>query len=113
MKNLVFLILFIVPLISMAQTNQEKSSKYLADRLRDSLSLNGKQYQELFKINLALEEQKKNARSMDDQIDVKRKRVQKIENTRDSLYATILNTKQFEAYKSRKSSLLNVIMPSK
>lgn len=113
MKNIIIVVLFIAPLSIMAQTNQEKSSKYLADRLRDSLSLNGKQYQELFKINLSLEEQKKNVRSMDDQIDNKRKRVQKIENSRDSLYATILNAKQFESYKNRKSSLLNVIMPNK
>ena len=49
MKNIIILVLFIVPLSSMAQTNQEKSSKYLAERLRDSLSLTEKEYQELFK----------------------------------------------------------------
>jgi len=113
MKNILILLLFIVPLSSMAQTNQEKSSKYLAERLRDSLSLTEKEYQELFKINLILEEQKKNARSMNEDILIKTKKVQKIENSRDSLYAIILNPKQLEAYKHRKSSLLNVIMPNK
>jgi len=113
MKNILILLLFIVPLSSMAQTNQEKSSKYLAERLRDSLTLTEKEYQELFKINLILEEQKKNARSMNEVILIKTKKVQKIENSRDSLYAIILNQKQLEIYKLRKNSLLNVIMPNK
>ena len=50
MKNILILLLFIVPLSSMAQTNQEKSSKYLAERLRDSLSLTEKEYQSLERI---------------------------------------------------------------
>ena len=62
---------------------------------------------------MILEEQKKNARSMNEDILIKTKKVQKIENSRDSLYAIILNPKQLEAYKHRKNSLLNVIMPNK
>ena len=80
---------------------------------RQDIHLTEKEYQELFKINLILEEQKKNARSMNEDILIKTKKVQKIENPRDSLYAIILNQKQLEVYKHRKSSLLNVIMPNK
>jgi septal ring factor EnvC (AmiA/AmiB activator) len=114
MKNILILklSLFIVPLCSFSQTNQEKTSKYLVSILRDSLNLSENQVQDIYKINLTLEEQKKNVRSMEDLIDNKRKKVQKIENSRDSLYASVLNLKQFEAYKNRKSSLLNVVMPA-
>jgi hypothetical protein len=104
--------LFILPFCSFSQTNQEKISKYLVSILRDSLNLSDNQVQNIYKMNLTLEEQKNNVRSMEDLIDNKRKKVQKIENSRDSLYATVLNPIQFEAYKNRKSSLLNVNMPT-
>ena len=109
----VFLILFFLtaPISLLAQSNQEKLSQFLANKLRDSLSLNVKQHQVLYSINLIIEEEKKNVRSINEDPFLLRKRVQKIENKRDSLYQGVFNTEQFILYKDRKSTFLNVTMP--
>lgn len=111
MKVVVIFLFLTAPLALFAQSNQEKSSLFLADRLRDSLLLSGKQHQELYTINLIIEEEKKNVRSLGEDPFLVRKKVQKIENKRDSLYQGIFNTEQFILYKDRKSTLLNVTLP--
>jgi hypothetical protein len=110
MKIVLTLLFLTAPFVLAAQSNQEKSSLFLADKLRDSLLLSAKQHQELYTVNLIIEEEKKNIRSLYDDPYQLRKKVQNIENKRDSLYQEVFNAEQFILYKNRKSTLLNVSM---
>jgi len=91
-----------------AQTKAEEISGKIANNLKDSLQLTVIQRNAVFDINMRLAVAKSDVRNKYQQQDSMRIYMQRVENTRDSLYKAILNEQQFLQYKKRKYTLLNV-----
>lgn len=109
MKRIIIIIgLFLGVSISMkAQSQAEIVAGRVADKMKDSLSLTGNQRSSIYDINLQLANSKSEARRNFQQMDSIRIYMQRVENTRDSLYKSILNERQFLHYKKRKMILLS------
>ena len=92
-------------------TNQadqgQRLAQKIAKQMKDSLDLNGNQMNQLVAINLSIHNQKKQAMASGLSRDSIGKTLQKIENTRDSLYRTVIPAEKFEAYKTKKRRLVN------
>ena len=87
--------------------NGAKVSKNIAQTLQDSLNLTGTQKKQLESINMELHTQKMNARSQyAGQDSLLRRKIQLIENTRDSLYRPILGETKYLLYRQNKYKLL-------
>ena len=78
----------------------------LASRLRDSLGLSSEQQQSLYQVNMSLYYRNQQVRAMHTQPDSLRFYLQRVENTRDSLYRPVLGDEKYLMYKSRKRELL-------
>ena len=78
-----------------------------ASKMKNSLLLNEQQRSIIYSINILLAEQKDAARKTSTDRLIIGKKLQKIENTRDSLYKQILTTKQYENYIQKKAEILN------
>jgi hypothetical protein len=95
---------------SFSQSNGEGPSTQLAnriaDKMRDSLSLSEKQRNEIFVINTQLQNKKKAARASGQNRESIGLALQQIENTRDSLYATVLSASEILVYKQKKRNLI-------
>lgn len=80
----------------------------IAIRMKDSLALTAQQQADIYSANLRLHEQKQQARQQHTNNPAQlQAALQVIEKGRDSLYATILQSKEFVLYKQRKCNLLN------
>jgi hypothetical protein len=78
-----------------------------AIKMKDSLSLTGWQQQKLYEVNMLLSGKKMNARTTyADKPDSMSYYMQKIENSRDSLYGNILTPEQMQQYKQKKITLI-------
>lgn len=82
----------------------------IADRLRDSLSLSAEQRSGIYAINMQLHERKMNVRQQYASTPEQwTELIQRIENTRDSLYRPVLASEElYQRYKSKKSVLIRV-----
>lgn len=79
----------------------------MAQKMKDSLDLTGNQMNQIYQINILLHEQKKQAMISGLSRDSISKRLQKIENSRDSLYRIIIPIEKFEIYKLKKRRIVN------
>jgi hypothetical protein len=79
----------------------------IAKKMQDSLSLSAEQKNAIRAINLKLHENKMAARSAYSNIDSVTRKVQRIENTRDSLYQSVLSVPQYEMYLQKKRNLIS------
>lgn len=90
-----------------AQSIPEMVAGNIANKMKDSLDLSVEQRAHIYSINLKLHERKKNARNNNASTISLQKRMQQIENTRDSLYQPVLSEEQYLLYKQKKSNLIN------
>ena len=90
-----------------AQSANEQLAEKIAKRMKDSLSLTQQQQSQIYTLNLELAQRKSVARQQTTQSDTLRMNIQKIENSRDSLYKAILNNEQYLLYRQKKRNLVN------
>jgi hypothetical protein len=90
-----------------SQTNaHEQVAGSIAQKMTDSLGLTTTQKNQIYNINMQLANQKALARQQYSSIDSVRYRLQKIENSRDSLYHTVLSEDKYFLYKEKKRFLV-------
>lgn len=77
----------------------------LAQTLKDSLHLSPKEMNDLYEINIQIAKQKKAVFKLQDRALVGRQ-LQLLENSRDSLYNSVLDKKAFEKYLKSKKNIL-------
>jgi hypothetical protein len=107
MKILYVFILFLVSHKVSAQTQSEKVAQVIAGKMKDSLNLTEKEAEIIYKLNLTINDQKNTMRQRYSGRDSLTKKIQRIENTRDSLYRPVLSGDQYVKYKQRKTSLIS------
>ncbi|MFT3823037.1 MAG: hypothetical protein QM731_03920 [Chitinophagaceae bacterium] len=79
----------------------------IAQKMKDSLSLTTEQMQSIYTINMQLHQQKMAARQQYAGNPSLGNYIQKIENTRDSLYRPVLTDEKYQLYKSKKRNLVS------
>lgn len=108
MKLIITLLVFCS--LSMAVKAQTDHATQLANKIgqkmKDSLGLTGQQKNDIVNINMNLFNQKKAARQQHPSGEVTYY-LQKIENTRDSLYRLVLPAEKYSLYKQKKTKLVN------
>jgi hypothetical protein len=96
--------------ISFSQSNGQdpatRVANRIADKMRDSLSLSEKQRNDIFIINTQLQDRKKTAMTSGQDRNNIGLALQQIENTRDSLYSTVLSAAQIQIYNQKKRNLI-------
>ncbi len=94
---------------SQAQLSPEQEiAGRIAQKMKDSLSLNNHLRDQIYNINLQLHNQKATVRQQYAVQDSVRIHVQRIENTRDSLYKGVLSSEKFLLYKLKKRNLVSM-----
>lgn len=108
MKKL-FIVLLTIAIAtgSQAQTVAEDIAGRIAKKMKDSLSLNETQRQQVYDINMRLTSQKQAARAASTDRDIVGKELQRIENTRDGLYQPVLGEEKYLLYKQKKKALVS------
>jgi uncharacterized coiled-coil protein SlyX len=101
------LLLFIV-FASHSQNTKNAASKRIADSMSDSLKLSVGQEKKIYEVNLLLSDKKDSVRKLSLDVNQLQRRMQAIENTRDSLYRIVLNSGQYDKYLRLKGSLISV-----
>lgn len=91
-----------------AQSNpaQDISSR-IANKMRDTLSLFSAQRDSIYSINIELHNRKQLVRQQYSNMDSLRIKIQAIENTRDSLYRTVLSEEKYLMYRQKKRNLVS------
>lgn len=91
-----------------AQTNPATTlANTIAQKMKDTLSLSGSQKTQIYTLNMQMHDQKMSMRQQYAGNSLLREKIQAVENTRDSLYMTILNEQQFILYKQKKRFLIS------
>lgn len=94
--------------IAYSQSPADSLARRIAGRMKDTLLLTPQQETYLYTINMQLHVQKLSARQIHaGNVDSVRVNIQRIENTRDSLYRTVLQDAQYTQYIHRKRNLVN------
>jgi threonine aldolase len=110
-KMKIVIILFIFSFLSAATYAQSDHATQLANKIaqkmKDSLGLTGQQKNSIVDISMNLHEQKSLARQQHHGSDSLRYFLQRIENTRDTLYSAVLSQQQYLLYKQKKRNLVN------
>ena len=106
-----FILVFVFMVGSLSARSQVSPAATVADKIaqkmKDSLSLTTSQKDQIYQVNMQLQESKINARQQYTGTDSARIYVQRIENTRDSLYRPILGEEKFLLYREKKTNLVN------
>ncbi|MGN6293478.1 MAG: hypothetical protein ACTHMV_12110 [Chitinophagaceae bacterium] len=110
MKKKLWLLIVITLATNVVLCAQSSPSEQLAgriaDRMKDSLLLSSAQRSGIYTINMQLHEQKMNVRKQYSQSEWTAF-TQRIENTRDSLYHTVLADEElYQRYKAKKAALI-------
>ena len=90
-----------------AKKNAEMIARKMANKMKDSLSLSETKTKKIYAINMDIYEQKADVRKNFAGNPEMGKKIQKIENTRDSLYRLELSDSIFVKYKNKKIRLIN------
>lgn len=109
MKNIFLssLIVFFSTAVFAQTSPAETLSQKMATRMKDSLSLTETQKGQLYDINMQLQNEKAAARQQySSNTDAVRLQLQRIENTRDSLYRPVLSEQQYILYRQKKRNLV-------
>ncbi len=91
-----------------SQTPADTLARRIAGRMKDTLQLTTQQENNIYAINMQLHVQKLSARqTYAGNVDSVRVNIQRVENTRDSLYRAVLQDTQYTQYIHRKRNLVN------
>jgi len=102
-----FCYLFNTNLFAQNSVGEQVASR-VANRLQDSLFLNTVQRDSLFSINMYLLNQSQSVRVQHANVDTLRYYLQRIENTRDSLYKRVIaDDAKYGLYKQKKRNLIS------
>lgn len=104
--TLTLLLLAIIHVLS-AQSPAETMAQKIAVKMKDSLLLTETQQQNIYNINLQLHQLKAQAWQQYSNRDSLRVVVQRIENTRDSLYHGVLPAEKYTLYLQKKRVLVS------
>lgn len=96
-------------LVSFAQAQTTGVTEKITNRLADSLNLNVSQKKRIFEINTDLQNAKADVRKQYNQPDSIGKYIQRVENTRDSLYRQVLNAEKYQIYLQKKRNLISIL----
>lgn len=103
-----FIQLFISLSVSAQINSAEAIANKIAQKMKDTLSLSEAQKEQVLTINKQLHQQKQAIWQQHNQGDsLITVHIQRIENTRDSLYKAILTDEQFKIYRVKKRKLVN------
>ncbi len=83
-------------------------SHKISDKVADSLGLDEQTRAKLFRLSQYIAEQKLQARKASNDRAGVGKRLQLIENSRDSLYKTVLSPAKYQQYLQRKRTLIGI-----
>lgn len=104
------LLIPIVLLLAIQSTQAQSSdlSNRIAQKMKDTLGLNTVQQDSIYAINMRLQEQKSDARVRYTGTDSLQYHIQRIENSRDSLYKRIItDDTKYNLYKQKKRYLIS------
>jgi hypothetical protein len=109
MKNILITMILILGVQGLrAQTSPATVlANKIAQKMKDTLGLSDTQKTQVYDLNMQLHNQKMSMRQQYAGDSVLREKIQAVENTRDSLYTTVLNEQQFNLYKQKKRLLIN------
>lgn len=79
----------------------------IAQRMKDTLNLSDAQKVQVYDINIRLHDQKTALRNQYAGNSLLNTKIQSVENTRDSLYRTVLTQAQFLLYSQKKRTLMS------
>jgi len=85
----------------------ENLAKKIADRMKDTLALTEQQRNSIFEINMQIHNQKMEKRKQYANDPLMGNQLQRVENTRDSLYRAVLPEDKFILYRKKKPSMMN------
>lgn len=105
--RIIFLLLVLTACCFSSYSQQNEVAQKIAQKMKDSLSLTTSQQQQLYAINIQLHEQKMTARQQGGNPNVIGVNIQRIENSRDSLYKPVLTDQQFVLYRQKKKYLIS------
>jgi hypothetical protein len=112
MKSIQIILIFIGIVIGETGLGQSATaisvSEKISQQMTDSLGLDESQRKRLNQINLQLHLQKMEIRKQFAEVDSLQKYMQRIENTRDSLYRDTMTKEKFQIYIIRKRNIVNV-----
>lgn len=106
-NNFLVIVILFVSFSVKAQNNAQVFAGKVADRMKDSLHLSTQQRNTIYSVSIQLADRKLAVRQQFQQVDSIRYHMQRVENTRDSLYRNVLDEQQYLLYKSKKMILLN------
>jgi hypothetical protein len=109
---IIFALVSMIGYNAVGQTNSgnpvgENLAKKIADRMKDSLGLSEQQRNSIFDINIQIHNQKMEKRKQYANDPLLGNHLQKVENTRDSLYRTVLPEDKFILYKRKRTNIVN------
>ncbi|HKO82678.1 MAG TPA: hypothetical protein VJU78_19865 [Chitinophagaceae bacterium] len=110
MKKYLFCLFF---LIGMQNVKAQKTAvaaavaDKIARKMADTLNLTNQQKQQVYDINLRLHDRKMAMRQLHSNNPSLEMYLQRIENTRDSLYQTVLSEEKYLRYRQKKPNLVN------
>ena len=107
--KLVPMLFFVFAAMSVAgqQNSAHQLAQKMAQKMKDSLSLTDAQKNQLYNINMQLHNQKMNIRQQYKAGDSLGYYLQRVENTRDSLYHQVLSGEKYLLYRQKKTRLIN------
>lgn len=85
----------------------ETLAKKIADKMKDSLALTEQQRNAIFDLNMQIRNEKMQKRKKYANDPLLGNQLQKVENTRDSLYRAVLPEDKFILYKKKKTNIVN------
>lgn len=109
MKKILFTV-FITTAAFFAKAQSAPSfdiSLHIAQKMKDSLGLSSTQKDQIYALNQQLTNSKHLVRQQNTNMDSIRVKMQRVENTRDALYATVLTSSQFATYQQKKAVLIS------
>lgn len=109
MKILIMLLgLLIITVATSAQANPAATvSEKIAQKMKDTLALSNEQKALIYEINMQIHIAKGSIRQEYGLNDSLRIYLQRVENTRDSLYRTVLSNEKYLLYKEKKVTLVS------
>lgn len=105
-KAILLFCLSLIGISAQAQNYAENIAHNIAKGMMDSLNLSEKQRLKIYQVNLHLHSQKMQMREKYGTTDSLSKKIQQVENTRDSLYKAVLPAGIYLQYKTKKKTLI-------
>jgi hypothetical protein len=107
MKYIFLLFIFLNSTASTKAQEVKSVAEKISIKMRDSLSLTNSQKNQISLINFDLQSQKLAVRNQYRGLDTIQKKIQQIENKRDSLYRTVLTEEKYQLYLQKKHTLVS------